>query len=201
MSNQAFHKGEEKYKQRDFEGAVLAFTLALESDPGNPEILYQRGMAYFHLGKKSLALMDMDMAVEMQPNYSFRYASRAFMRDAFGDVMGAISDYQKAISLDPEDAIAHNNLGILEEKMGRHQISQVHFQRADILVGRDSSQLPNSHSSQGTTINYSVETTSPIAKEEAESTGFWTTFFRVFTDKNVFLEWWDFLKSGLRIRK
>ena len=201
MSNQAFQKGEEKYKQRDFEGAVLAFTLALESDPGNSEILYQRGMAYFHLGKKSLALMDMDMAVEMQPNYSFRYASRAFMRDAFGDVMGAISDYQKAISLDPEDSIAHNNLGILEEKMGRHQISQVHFQQADILVGRDSSQLPKPHSSSGTTIKYSEESAPSNGVEETKSYGFWTTFFGVFSNKKVFLEWLNFLKSGFRIRK
>jgi tetratricopeptide (TPR) repeat protein len=35
-----------------------------------------------------------------------------------GDIKGAIEDYEKTISLDPDDAIAYNNLGLLQEQLG-----------------------------------------------------------------------------------
>ena len=149
MGSKSFDNGQEKYKERDFEGAVIDFTLALENDPGNPETLYQRAMSYFHLQKKSLALLDMDQAVEMQPNYAFRYSSRAFLRDSFGDVIGAIADYKLAIELDPEDAISYNNLGILEDKMGRREISQAHYNKADSLLGLEMNSKMKEMNEQG----------------------------------------------------
>ena len=200
MANRAFDNGEEKYKDRDFEGAVIEFTLALEVDPGNPEILYQRAMSYFYLQKKSLALMDMDQAVEMQPNYSFRYSSRAFMRDAFGDVIGAIADYKEAIELDPEDAISYNNLGILEDKMGRRSISQGYYDKADNLMDVKSNQPMKEMMEEGTTINYdrpNTELPTPVAEEEPQS--FWNIVKGVFT-KEGFEEFVDFVKAGFRLK-
>jgi tetratricopeptide (TPR) repeat protein len=48
---------------------------------------------------------------------------------------GAIADYEKAIELDPEDAVAYNNLGLVEEKMGRKEKAQQNFTKADALSG------------------------------------------------------------------
>ena len=200
MGNRAFDNGEEKYKERDFEGAIIEFTLALEKDPGNPEILYQRAMSYFHLQKKSLALLDMDEAVEMQPNYSFRYSSRAFMRDSFGDVIGAIADYKEAIELDPEDAISYNNLGILEDKMGRRNISQGYYNKADSLMDVKTNQPMKEMMGEGTTINYdrpSTELPTPVKEEEPQS--FWSIVKGIFT-KDGFKEFVDFVKSGFKLK-
>jgi tetratricopeptide (TPR) repeat protein len=200
MINKAFENGEEKYKARDFEGAIIDFTLALEKDPGNPEVLYQRGMCYFHLQKKSLALLDMDAAVEMQPNYGFRYSSRAFMRDSFGDVIGAIQDYKEAIALDSEDAVSHNNLGILEDKMGRRTISQGHYDKADNLLGVNSNKKMKEMTEQGTTINYDRPNTDlpkPVTLEEPQS--FWEIVKGVFTKKGI-QEFISFLKSGFKLK-
>ena len=36
---------------------------------------------------------------------------------ALRDIQGAIADYEKAVELDPEDAITLNNLGLLEEQV------------------------------------------------------------------------------------
>jgi len=44
-------------------------------------------------------------------------------------------NYEKAIELDPEDAVSYNNLGLVEEKMGRKEKAQQHFSRADSLSG------------------------------------------------------------------
>ncbi len=202
MNNKAFSKGEEKYKERDFEGAIIEFTLALEKDPGNPEILYQRAMSYFHLQKKSLALMDMDSAVEMQPNYSYRYASRAFMRDSFGDVFGAISDYKQAIELDPEDAISYNNLGILEDKMGRRSVSQGYYNKADQLMDTNPRPINTNMEGFGTTINYDrPQKEEDKIVEIPEKRSFWQEFTGVFTSKKGFNEFLDFIKSGFKITK
>ena len=203
MTNKAFNSGEEKYKNQDYEGAVIEFTLALEKDPGNPEILYQRAMSYFHLHKKSLALMDMDSAVEMQPNYSFRYSSRAFMRDSFGDVMGAIMDYKEAIELDPEDAIAYNNLGILEDKMGRRNISQGYYNKADQLMGDNPDQLNNQlHTGPGTTINYDrPEPQKNTPLPEVKKTSLWKEFTKVFTTKEGLQEFVAFVKAGFKLKE
>jgi len=200
MINKAFENGEEKYKEKDYEGAIIDFTLALEKDPGNPEILYQRAMSYFHLKKKSLALLDMDMAVEMQPNYAFRYSSRAYMRDAFGDVIGAIQDYKEAIALDPEDAISYNNLGILEDKMGRRNISQGYYNKADSLLGVSSNKQMSKMDFEGTSINYERKEEAQLEEEIIEETSVWKEFVKVFTTKKSFLEFIQFVKSGFKIK-
>lgn len=199
MINKAFENGEEKYKGRDFDGAIMDFTIALERDPGNAEILYQRAMCYFHLKKKGLALIDMDSAVEMQPNYSFRYASRAFMRDAFGDVLGAINDYKEAITLDPEDAISYNNLGILEDKMGRRTISQGYYNKADNLMQVSSNTEMKEMMDDGVAINYERELPKPNVLEKDIQLTFWSVISKVFSSKEGFRELMAFIKSGFKI--
>ena len=199
MVNKAFENGEEKYKARDFEGAVMDFIMALEKDPGNPEILYQRGMCYFHLKKKSLALLDLDAAVDAQSNYGFRYSSRAFMRDSFGDVIGAINDYKEAIKLDPEDAVSYNNLGVLEDKMGRRTISQGHYDKADSLLGVSGNERMKEMTEKGTTINYDRPNNSlPTPSLPLEESSLWKEIVKVFTDKKTFKEFVKFIKSGFR---
>lgn len=199
MINKAFENGEEKYKGRDFDGAIMDFTIALERDPGNAEILYQRAMCYFHLKKKGLALIDMDSAVEMQPNYSFRYASRAFMRDAFGDVVGAITDYKEAITLDPEDAISYNNLGILEDKMGRRTISQGYYNKADNLMQVSSNTEMKEMMDDGVAINYERELPKPSVLEIDSHPTFWSVISKVLSSKEGFRELVIFIKSGFKI--
>ncbi len=45
----------------------------------------------------------------------------------------AMQDYRKAVELDPEDAVAHNNLGLLEEKVGYQLKADKRFEKADKL--------------------------------------------------------------------
>jgi tetratricopeptide (TPR) repeat protein len=200
MINKAFENGEEKYKVRDYEGAVVDFTLALEKDPGNPEILYQRAMCYFHLKKKNLALIDADNAIEMQPNYSFRYSCRAFMRDSFGDVIGAIQDYKEAISLDPNDAISYNNLGILEDKMGRRTVSQGYYDKADNLMGVHSNSEMKKMMDSENAINYDREFTSALPEVQNTTTSLWSIIVNSLTTKGGIKEVIRFISSGFKLK-
>ena len=46
----------------------------------------------------------------------------------------AIADYEKAIELDPEDAVAQNSLGLLQEQLGYKQEAKKRFEIAHELT-------------------------------------------------------------------
>lgn len=206
MDNKYYLEGINKYKRRDFKGAIIDFTYALESDPVNPDILYERGMSYFHINKKSLALMDLDKALELQPNNPYRYSSRAFMKDACGDIIGAISDYKTAIELDPDDAIAHNNLGLLEEKMGRMSNAKKHFDKADQL-SKDKEEFKHLYAKPEEVnhpiIKFNEEENKQVVEEEEEPQpvgfkNYLKVISEIFTSKESFKEFITFVKRGFK---
>lgn len=129
-----FVKAEELMKLSKFEEAMELFNFVIKADSTNPIYFSQRGVCYYHLKDLNSALKDMNKSVELDPNYSYRYASRAYIKDAIGDVKGAVMDYQKATELDPEDAVSFNNLGLLEEKLGYIESSKNSFKKADKLA-------------------------------------------------------------------
>ena len=104
-----------------------------ENSHKEPNSLHDRAICKFHLSDKDAALTDLDAALELQPEYGYRYSSRAWMKQANGDTDGAIADYKTALTLDPEDAIVLNNLGLLEESKGYKTQSNKRFKIADSL--------------------------------------------------------------------
>lgn len=123
---------------RDWLSALDAFDALMAADSrfqDDAHCIHDRALCLFHIGRKSEALSALDRAVELDPGYSYRYASRAWMRNANGDIHGAIADYKQAIALDPDDAICHNNLGLLEEQLGYRSQADERFAIADELAG------------------------------------------------------------------
>lgn len=206
MENQHFESGKDKYKNRDFEGAVIDFTHALEAEPDNPYFYYERGLSYFHLNKKSLSLLDMNKAQELQPNNPYRYSSRAYIKDACGDLLGAIEDYKRALELDPADAVAHNNLGLLEEKLGRGSKAQYHFQQADDLSKQDGEfrnfysvhegvKVEDSNPAQALNDNDNELSTKRKPSDLLREVG------RVFRSREARHEFVTFVKNGFRFKR
>jgi len=74
------------------------------------------GICKFNLGRVPEAILDLDKAAILQPDYGYRFAARGWMKQSAGDDKGAIADYKKALELDPDDIYIQNNLIILEEK-------------------------------------------------------------------------------------
>ena len=93
--------------------------------------LHDRAICKFHLSDTVSAIKDLDAAAELQPEYGYRFSSRAWMKQANGDTDGAISDYKIAIGLEPEDIVNQNNLGILEESKGYKNQADKRFKIAD----------------------------------------------------------------------
>lgn len=133
-----FSRAREASGRKAWQEALAAFDACMSMDEkynADANCLHDRAICLFHLGRKQEALEGLTSAVEIDPNYSYRYASRAWMRNAVGDIHGAIEDYKRAIALDPEDAIAHNNLGLLEEQLGYRSQAKERFDIADELTG------------------------------------------------------------------
>lgn len=185
--------------------AIEKFTDALKISPENPDIYSDRGVAHLHNMDKEKCFSDLNKALEMQPEYSFRYAARAYAKNNFGDLLGAIMDYEKAVKLDPDDAVAQNNLGLLLEQQGYKKAAEQRFERADKLSKMEDHLLhviddldeekvdieEEMKANEG--IIQTIEPIEPISSNSGE-------FKKIFTKKSQFKEFLHFIKNGFKLK-
>jgi tetratricopeptide (TPR) repeat protein len=132
------HSAREAADQGQWDRALMNFNQAIAANSAwnlDPDFKHDRAIALFHTGNQEGALSELNEAVTLQPDYGYRYAARAWMKQALKDIQGAMADYETAIALDPDDAISLNNLGLLEEQQGYRQEAKERFAAADELAG------------------------------------------------------------------
>ncbi len=178
LTRQAF----DAIEDGDFQFAIDAYTNLIKYEE-NPEHYYQRSIALIKLGKNEGALADLNYLVELEPDISFRYSCRAFLKDAMGDLQGSVDDYEKALELDPDDAIVNNNLGMVYEKMGRIEEAKKLVKQADLLQRAEF-----------------------YRKEQRKETpqpkrgGYWGVIRSVFDSRESLKEFINFVKSGFKLK-
>lgn len=206
--NPQHKKADALFDEQKYDKALIAFNKALELSPNHPHILSQRGVLFLHLNQKKECMDDMLLALKLEPENSYRYSSLAYCLDFFGDTDGAVKAYEKAVELDPEDAIAHNNLGLLLEKQGYQQKAKEKFDRADRLADIENklhSALDQAEGIEGETVEEaesvkpSGEKLQPKKLQPDQKIAKSTLFKRVFTSKQVFKEFITFIKNGFKL--
>lgn len=171
------------YRLGEFTRSTEALSAAINMAPSEAQLYCDRGISYLMLQNRAASLKDFDLAQQLEPHNPYRYSSRAYVRDAFGDTKGAIDDYQQALALDPQDAISYNNLGLLLEKMGYQKEAQQHFSKADELEGRTAAPAAP------TTAEKKVETPMPPVQKQQLSLSYYGRVLReVFTTRSGFRE-------------
>ncbi|SFT38118.1 Tetratricopeptide repeat-containing protein [Lishizhenia tianjinensis] len=200
-------KAQEFIDTKELDKALRHFAKALEEHPNNAQIINDRAVLYIHLQQEHLAMQDFNLAVELDPEYSYRYASRAYAKDFYGDTNGAIADYQIAVQLDPDDAVANNNLGILLEKKGYKEKADRHFAKAD-KVAKHEKHFEELMAQEEAEIAGEENTPKPengvklqpkkIEKEEELSKG--KLVSKIVTDKSTFKEFVRFIKNGFKVK-
>lgn len=81
-------------------------------------LVHNRSKIYLALGRLSESLADMDLVIELDPNYADYYFDRAEVRRRIGDITGAMADCDKAISLSPPFYELYYNRADLKADVG-----------------------------------------------------------------------------------
>jgi tetratricopeptide (TPR) repeat protein len=196
------------------EDAIMAYTKALEENPEHADIYSDRGVAYLHQKNKEKCFEDLNKALDLQPEYAYRYAARAFAKNNFGDLVGAIKDYEKAVQLDPDDAIGHNNLGLLLEQQGYKKEAEERFKRADNLSKMedhlfdvmDDLETPNEPAIEVKKVEEESDKTEQVRQEidptirrEKEISAM-KEMGKIFTSKKQFNDFMKFIRNGFKIK-
>lgn len=201
FANPTHEMAHELLKEGKVLEAIETYTQAMEITPNHPDIYSDRGVAHLHNMDKHNCFADLQKAIDLQPDYGFRYAAMAFAKNNFGDLDGAVEDYTKAVELDPTDAVAQNNLGLLLEQQGYKKAAEARFARADELSKQENhlleviDDLDNGGAADD---GYTNETTTEPKGDENKSNS--EEFKKIFTQKSQFKEFIRFVKNGFKIK-
>ncbi|MDJ1170643.1 tetratricopeptide repeat protein [Roseofilum sp. BLCC_M154] len=130
IEQQLYQDGIKKASQKDYEGAIAAFTEVITLNPDWSDPYYQRGLAYFDLGQIYPAISDYSQALERDRYHSQAYYARALARISLKNLPGTLEDINWVIQLKPEFAAAYQLRGTVERKQGNLQSAIANFKQA-----------------------------------------------------------------------
>jgi Tfp pilus assembly protein PilF len=207
FTNSKHKAADEALKKGEVDKAIVLYTEALNENPNDCDILSDRGTAFLHKKDQLRSLADFNKAIDLDPNYAFRYAARAFAKQNFGDLDGAVADYKKAVELDPSDAVAENNLGLLLEQQGYKKEAEERFKRADKLSKMEDELYGVMDDLEGGSDQYTNPKMSDSkveqatqAESELENNSTSAEFKKVFTSRKQFREFVRFIKNGFKLK-
>ena len=96
-----------RYSNKDFRGAIISYTKALEIKPDYAAAYYRRGNAKNELEFYVEAINDFNKAIEINPKLALAYLSRGYAKSQLLLFSKAIEDYTVAIKIGPKMAEAH----------------------------------------------------------------------------------------------
>ena len=220
-SNNAIRKRASSFmEQREWKAALIDWNIwfsSTEKDHLDPNAFHDRAICKFHTGSTAEAIEDLNEAAILQPDYSYRFASRGWMKQAAGDTDAAIEDYKHAIELDPEDTIAHNNLGLLEEAKGYKAQAQERFKVADELqeILNQTERKTEIEAEVEVEVKaevpmdvhvqevVEVEVGAKVPKKDTVAkpkNSMWGEVKSVFTDHESRKLWWKFIRNGFTLK-
>jgi len=96
--------GDAAFDRGDCEGAVAAYTKAIQADPTDGAAYNNRAYTRMRQQRYDLALPDLDRAIELRPNYVNALMNRGDIHNYYYavDRARAIADYDRVIALGPE---------------------------------------------------------------------------------------------------
>lgn len=122
--------GDACYEARDYAAAIVAYSRAIDLDPGFGLAYAGRGGARTYEGELEAALADFEAALANGFATAWAYNGRGNVFRAMGDFERAFADYAHAAELDPAKADAHLNLGDLHAFAGRYEEAIAAYGRA-----------------------------------------------------------------------
>lgn len=123
--------GDIYYQLSDFYRAIENYSAALKLDDKQSKAYFGRGMTYGRMGLINEGRADLDVYIARHPTDSVAYTKRGVRNIWRGNLPAAQRDLIRAIELDPNNAEARDDLGVVYAKHNRLSIA------AEALFNRD----------------------------------------------------------------
>ncbi|KFM12214.1 RNA polymerase II-associated protein 3 [Aptenodytes forsteri] len=117
-------KGNNYFKQGNFDEAIKCYTRGMHSDPYNPVLPTNRASAFYRMKKFSVAESDCNLALALDKNYTKAYARRGAARFALKNLQGAKEDYEKVLELDANNFEAKTELKKIDQALSSRESSE-----------------------------------------------------------------------------
>ena len=105
------NRGILRSRATDPNGALGDYNAGLALDASLAEGYIDRGATYIVLQKYDVALQDINKGIDMGARKpQIAYYDRAIVNEALGNIRGAYEDYKKAVELEPDFALASEQL-------------------------------------------------------------------------------------------
>jgi tetratricopeptide (TPR) repeat protein len=107
--------GMSRYSAKDWDGAIVRLSAALESVKPLPKVLdpaavyFFRAIAYYHKGEKDREIVGYNQALKLNPKFAKAYTNRCLVYIEKGEYDRALTDCNQALKLDPKYAKTYNN--------------------------------------------------------------------------------------------
>src|SRR5260370_5298703 len=86
--------------------------MAANSNAGGAQAHYYVGQALRDTGELDAAIRELQVAVQLQPDFTEAQNALGVLLQRSGNLDDAIASFQRVVQLQPENAEAHNNLGL-----------------------------------------------------------------------------------------
>ncbi len=98
------HVGEQN---SGYNNEIEKWSKAIEKDPQNAELYYNRGMVYKAMQKDTLAIMDFQKSTQLDSTVAKYFSAVGDLMFEHKDVSGSVVWFEKALALNPNDEKAH----------------------------------------------------------------------------------------------
>jgi len=98
-------RGQESQSVEDYDLAIADFTKSIELTP-TAAAHCARGILYGYKGNREAALVEYNIAIQIDPNFSETYLHRGVWYGANNDFNKAIADWEKVLQINPDNYAA-----------------------------------------------------------------------------------------------
>ncbi len=126
----AFRRGHEQLKSKDYPAAIQSFTDAVALHPNHAPAYYSRGMAHQNLEHNEAAIQDYSAALRLAPEMAHAYAARGVCLVRLRRDSDALIDFQRALELKPDLASALNGRGGVHFRRKQYRMALADYDAA-----------------------------------------------------------------------
>lgn len=120
-------RGDLYFKLHQFDDAIFDYSDAIQIDPHADKAYFGRGLALGRNGQIEEGIKDLTVYIKRNPNDSYGYTKRGVRYLWLRKDDKAKADLEKAVSLNPKNAEAHDDLGVILARRKDYTSALKHF--------------------------------------------------------------------------